>query len=304
MQKNDKQLKLGMHTYTLHLSGLGESWGFDSEHSFEQSINLMELMDLAVEWGLDGLHITNVDLETLDFNHLTEIKEAAEAHGLYLEYNVSFDAPCDPRVNSTVRDALLNAKAMGADLVKFSLDIERPRPLYGTCFHPDVMVQLAKRYNQFKENISLMEKLELQISIENHCDTYADEIVWLVKRLNHPSIGACLDTINSLCVLEGPEACAEKMAPYANCCHFCDNKLMIDPDGTHSIGVAIGDGDIDCAKILKLLKEQAPLERITFEVEYEIGEDTLEVAREKEIEACKKSIDYLRNELKVGVRGR
>ena len=94
------------------------------------------------------------------------------------------------------------------------------------------------------------------------------------------------------------------MAPYANCCHFCDNKLVIDPDGTHSIGVAIGDGDIDCAKILKMLKEEAPLSRITFEVEYEIGEDTLEIAREKEIEACKKSIDFLRNVLKLGVRGR
>lgn len=154
------------------------------------------------------------------------------------------------------------------------------------------------------KNIPLMEALGLQVSIENHCDTYADEVIWLVKQLNHPDIGACLDTINSLCVLEGPEACAQKMAPYANCCHFCDNKLVIDPDGTHSIGVAIGDGDIDCAKILKMLKEEAPLSRITFEVEYEIGDDTLEIAREKEIEACKKSIDYLRNVLKLGVRGR
>lgn len=304
MRSTERQLKLGMHSYTLHLSGLGESWGFDSAHAFEKSINLMQLMDLAVEWQLDGLHITNVDLESLDQKHLAAVKASAEAHELYLEYNVSFDAPCDPRVNSTVHDALVNAKAMGADLVKFSLDIERPKPLYGTCFHPDVMTQLADRYHAFKKNISLMEDLELQISIENHCDTYADEVIWLVKQLNHPSIGACLDTINALCVLEGPEACAEKMAPYANCCHFCDNKLVIDPDGTHSIGVSIGDGDIDCAKILKMLKEKAPLERITFEVEYEIGNDTLAVAREKEIEACKKSIDYLRNVLKLGVRGR
>ncbi len=304
MKNNDKQLQLGMHTYTLHLSGLGESWGFDADYAFDKTINLMQLMDLAVEWGLDGLHITNVDLETLDPAHLAEVKAAAEAHDLYLEYNVSFDAPCDPRVNSTVKDALINAKTMGADLVKFSLDIKRPRPLYGTCMHPDVMKQLADRYNEFKENIPLMEELGLQISIENHCDTYADEIIWLVEQLNHPNIGACVDTINSLCVLEGIEECIEKMAPYANCCHFCDNKLVIDPDGTHSIGTAIGQGDIDCAKVLKTLKEKSPLTRITFEIEYEIGEDTLEVARQKEIEACKQSIKYLRDVLNVGVRGR
>ena len=299
-----KKMKLGMHTYTLHLSGLGESWGFDGVHEFEKTMTLMQLMDNAVEWGLDGLHITNVDLETLDPEHLAEVKAAAEAHGLYLEYNVSFDAPSDPRVNATVKDALLNAKAMGADLVKFSLDIERPHPLYGSCFHPDVMRQLSVRYDEFKANIKLMEEFGLKISIENHCDTYADEVIWLVRQLNHPDIGACLDTINSLVVLEGPEACVEKMAPFANCCHFCDNKLVVDPDGTHSIGVAIGKGDIDCAKVLRTLMEKAPLDRITFEVEYEIGDDPIEVAREKEIQACKESIDYLRNVLKVGVRNR
>ncbi|MEA4873112.1 MAG: TIM barrel protein [Synergistaceae bacterium] len=299
-----KKMKLGMHTYTLHLSGLGESWGFDGVHEFKKTMTLMQLMDNAMEWGLDGLHITNVDLETLDPAHLAEVKAAAEAHGLYLEYNVSFDAPSDPRVNSTVKDALLNAKAMGADLLKFSLDIKRPHPLYGSCFHPDVMRQLSVRYDEFKANIKFMEKLGLKISIENHCDTYADEVIWLVKQLNHPDIGACLDTINSLVVLEGPEACVEKMAPFANCCHFCDNKLVVDPDGTHSIGVAIGKGDIDCAKVLRTLMEKAPLDRITFEVEYEIGDDPIEVAREKEIQACKESIDYLRNVLKVGVRNR
>ncbi len=299
-----KKMKLGMHTYTLHLSGLGESWGFDGVHEFEKTMTLMQLMDNAVEWGLDGLHITNVDLETLDPVRLAEVKAAAEAHGLYLEYNVSFDAPSDPRVNSTVKDALFNAKAMGADLVKFSLDIERPHPLYGSCFHPDVMRQLSVRYDEFKSNIKLMEELGLKISIENHCDTYADEVIWLVRQLNHPDIGACLDTINSLVVLEGPEACVEKMAPYANCCHFCDNKLVVDPDGTHSIGAPIGQGDIDCAKVLRTLMEKAPLDRITFEVEYEIGDDPIEVAREKEIQACKESIEYLRSVLNVGVRNR
>lgn len=302
MNHVNRQMKLGMHTYSLHLSGLGESWGFQDDHAFAKTINLMQLMDLAVEWGLDGLHITNVDLETLDLKRLEEVKAAAKAHDLYLEYNVSFDAPCDPRVNSTVQDALINGKAMGADLIKFSLDIERPHPIYGSCFHPDVMRQLSNRYDEFKTNLALMEELDLTISIENHCDTYADEVIWLVRQLNHPRVGACVDTMNALNVMEGPEACVEKMAPYANCCHFCDIKMVVDPDGLHSIGMPIGQGDIDCVKVMRTLREKSPLDRITFEVEYEIGKDTVEVAREKEIQACKESIDYLRNVLKVGMR--
>ena len=304
MKYSERPIKLGMHTYTLHLSGLGESWGFTGAHAFDKYINLMELMDLAVEWGLDGLHITNVDLESLNTSHLAEVKTAARAHNLYLEYNVSFNAPCDPRVNSTVKDALINGHAIGAELVKFSLDIERPHPVYGSCMHPEVMRQLAIRYDEFMANIPLMEELKLQIAIENHCDTYADEVIWLIKQLNHPKIGACLDTINSFVVMESPEACVEKMAPYAICCHLCDNKIVVDPDGTHSIGVAIGQGDIDCKRVMNTLREKAPLDRITFEVEYEIGNDSLEVARQKEIQACKESIDYIRKVLKVGLRNR
>jgi sugar phosphate isomerase/epimerase len=305
MHETSHRYQLGMHTYSLHLSGLGESWGFGQAHAFEKSIDLRQLMELAVEWQLDGLHITNVDLESLDEARLAEVKTAAEAHGLYLEYNVSFNAPSDPRVNSTVADALRNAKAMGADLVKFSLDIERPRPLYGTCFHPDVMRQLDNRLEEFKVNLDLLEELDLEISIENHCDTYADEVIWLVRQLNHPAVGTCVDTINSFVVLEGPEACIEKMAPYANCVHFCDNKLVVDPNGTHWIGAPIGQGDIDCVKVLNTLRERATrLRRVTFEVEFEQGSDPIEIARKKEIRACEESISYLRDVLGVGVRNR
>jgi sugar phosphate isomerase/epimerase len=305
MNDTAHRFQLGMHTYSLHLSGLGESWGFEQTHAFTKSIDLLQLMDLAVEWQLDGLHVTNVDLESLDGARLAEVKAGAESRGLYLEYNVSFNAPSDPRVNSSVADALRNAKAMGADLVKFSLDIDRPRPLYGTCFHPVVMRQLSDRFDEFKANIPLLEELGLEISIENHCDTYADEVIWLVRQLDHPAVGACLDTINSFVVLEGPEACVEKMAPYVNCVHFCDNKLVVNPNGTHWIGTPIGEGDIDCVKVLKTLRERASkLRRINFEVEFQQGDDSIEIARKKELRACEESIDYLRNTLGVGMRNR
>jgi sugar phosphate isomerase/epimerase len=294
-----------MHSYTLHLSGFGESWGFSDTHAFEKVRDLFWLMDRAVEWGLDGLHVTNVDLGPITLEHLAKVKAEAKARDLYLELNVSFNAPCDPRVNATVDGALRTAQAIGADLVKFSLDIERPRPLYGTCMHPKVMTQLADRYKKIKANIPLMEGLGMTVSIENHCDAYADEIIWLVKELDHPDIGACIDTINSLCVFEDPEAAVEKMLPYANACHLCDNELRIDHNGTHSIGVPVGTGDIDCARIVRQFRERAPrMKRITLENECEVGGMSIEEAREKEIEACIKTINYLRDELGLGVKGR
>jgi len=83
----DKKMKLGLHTYTLHLWGLGQNWGIIAEPR-PKEMTLMQLMDKAVEWGLDGLHITGCDLESKDEKRLKEVRTAAEERGLYLEYRM------------------------------------------------------------------------------------------------------------------------------------------------------------------------------------------------------------------------
>ena len=171
VKNNDRKFKLGMHSYTLHLNGCGESWGFEQDYAFEKTIDLAKMMDLAVKWGLDVLHITLVDLDNdVSAEHLAEVNTAARDRGLDLELNVSIDAPCDPRVNASVEESLHIGHAIGAQLVKFSLDIKRPKPIYGSCMHPDVVVQLADRVYEFKKNIPLIENYGMKIALENHCD--------------------------------------------------------------------------------------------------------------------------------------
>lgn len=305
VKNNDRQFKLGMHSYSLHLSGCGESWGFEGNYAFEKTIDLNRMMELATEWGLDVLHITLVDLDNdVSAEHLSKVKAAAEKHGLGLELNVSFDAPSDPRVNATVEDALHIAHAIGAQLVKFSLDIKRTSPLYGSSLRSDIVVQLAERVREFKENIPLIEKYGIKIALENHCDLFADEVIWTIEQLHHPLIGACLDTMNSLVLGEGVEECVRKLAPYAYCVHFCDLKIVVDPNGTHSIGTTVGQGDNDCVKIIQELRANAPdaLDTIVFEVELPLSGYSIEEGRELELKAARESIDYLRNTLNVGLK--
>jgi 3-oxoisoapionate decarboxylase len=45
----EKRMKLGLHTYTLHLWGLGQNWGIQADPR-PKEIDLFQLMDLAVEW--------------------------------------------------------------------------------------------------------------------------------------------------------------------------------------------------------------------------------------------------------------
>jgi 3-oxoisoapionate decarboxylase len=305
VKNDDRKFKLGMHSYTLHLNGCGESWGFEQDFAFEKTIDLHKMMNLAVEWGLDVLHITLVDLDNdVSAEHLGEVNAAARSYGLDLELNVSINAPCDPRVNASVEEALNIGHAIGAQLVKFSLDIDRPKPIYGSCMHPDVVAQLSNRYREFRKAIPLIERYGMKIAIENHCDMFADEVIWLVEQLHHPLIGACLDTMNSLVLMEGIEECVKKMAPYAYCCHFCDIDIVVDADGTHSIGTAIGQGDIDCVKIMQELRANAPeaLDTIVFEIEQPLHGRPIEEGRELEIQTAKESIDYMRNVLRVGLK--
>ncbi|WP_022667055.1 sugar phosphate isomerase/epimerase family protein [Desulfospira joergensenii] len=294
-----KKMKLGLHTYTLHLWGLGQNWGIRADPR-PKEIDLFRLMDLAVEWGLDGLHITGCDLETKDDARLEQVRKAAKNHNLYLEYNFSRDEEFDPRLTDKLADGIGIAEKIGAALAKLSLDIRRPRPLYGSCFHPEVMRQLCDAYDEILEVLPLLEKTGIQLAVENHTETFAEEVLWLVKRISHPLVGTCVDTVNSMGVLENPETAVEKLAPFAFCNHFCDHKLTRDQFGIRFHGVALGDGDIDCRKVYKTIRELSPADRITFEIEWDMGEDSLEQAREKEMDACIRSIRYAREVLKIG----
>lgn len=294
-----KKMKLGLHTYTLHLWGLGQNWGIVAEPR-PKAMTLIELMDRAVEWGLDGLHITGCDLETKDDARLDAVRQAALSRHLYLEYNFSRDEEFDPRLTDRIVDGIRIAHKLGADLAKLSLDVRRPRPLYGSCFHPHVMRQLCDAHDEIIAALPLVEETGIRLAVENHTETFADEVIWLIDRINHPLVGACVDTVNAMGVLENPETAVNKLAPYAFCNHFCDHKLDRDQFGIRFHGVALGDGDIDCFKVYQTIRELSPTDRITFEIEWDMGEDTLETAREKELDACIRSIHYARNVLKIG----
>ena len=283
IKNHNRKFKLGMHSYTLHLSGFGESWGFQEygeHHSFEQVATFKDLVDIAVEVGLDVLHITLVDIQndTSDA-HLAECRKIAEEAGIELELNVSFNAPSDPRVNCTVEESLHIAHKLGCNLVKYSTDVEHPEKSSHSCLAPSVMTQLIDIYNQFEAQIGLIEKYGMKIAIENHCDT-----------------------INSLMVMEGIADCVRKMAPYCYCVHFCDNRVFADPDGTHSLGTAIGQGNVDCRAIMDILREEAPegLDTIDLEIELPLSGHSLEEGREMELQGLRESVEYMYKELGIG----
>ena len=307
-----RPIRLGMHTYTLHFFGFGESWGFGKDYYFDQVMSLYELMDQCVEWELDGLQITKVDLLTTAENdpfstkNLQKVAAYAKKCGLFLEFNSSFNAGSDSRVNCTVEEALRIGHDLDAELVKFSLDIIRPRPLFGSSMDPDVMRQLIVRYDEFAAAIPSIEKYGMQIAMENHTDTFTEEIIWLVKKLNHPLIGTCVDNMNASYLIENPYTAYENMLPYCYCTHFSDDLVYTDPLGVHMVGAPHGQGSMDCKRMIDMIREKSPMDKIIMENEiaFKSIDEPIEEARQREWDACVESVRYLRDELKLGIRNR
>jgi sugar phosphate isomerase/epimerase len=289
---------LGLHTYSFHLHGMGQDWG-GFEHNWPRAMDIFQLMDFAVDNGLDGLHITAADCESTDEDRLGKIRNAAQERGLYLEYNFSMDEPYDSRLTNTLGKAIVIAHALGADIAKVSMDLKRPRPIGASRFHPDVMEQLRNFSELLKVAAPKAEAKGVKIAVENHTDAFSAEVLWVLDQVNHPFLGACVDTVNGLHVTEDPMVAVENLAPRAFTNHFRDNRILIQHDGFKLTGAAVGEGDLDMKRAYEIIRDQSSMNRINIELDMAAISDNPSEARRHEREAVERSIRYCRGVLGI-----
>jgi 3-oxoisoapionate decarboxylase len=296
----DKDMLLGLHTYSLYLHGIGQKWaGF--RLPWERQLSTFELFDLGIELGLDGFHIDDGVLENLDPSFVKEVGSAAKEKNLYLEYNMSMDlGNIDTGIQHDVKEGLHTALNLGADVMKVGMDIARPKPRTGKKFDPRVMPYFEETIKRFKAVASMAEEFGIYIAVENHCDSFSDEILWIIKKADHPFVGACVDTVNAWHMGENPMEAIENLSPVAFTNHFRDNLIEFRRDGFKVKGVATGDGDIDMKKAYELIKTHSPTNRINIETDMGISLEDKNSALHLELETIKKCIAYCRNVLNIG----
>ncbi|MCF6248306.1 MAG: sugar phosphate isomerase/epimerase [Desulfobacula sp.] len=295
---------LGLHTYSLYLHGIGQAWaGF--KLPWERQLSTFQLFDLGIELGLEGFHLDDGVLEHLDPSFLNEVGAAAKEKNLYLEYNMSLDlGHFGIGIQHDLEDGLKTARAIGADIVKVGMEIPRPRPRAGSRFHPKVMPYLKKTAKQLEKAAPMAESSGIRLALENHCDSFSEEILWVLRQVDHPFVGACIDTMNAWHVAEDPMTAIQNLAPVAFTNHFRDDRIEFCRDGFRVRGVAVGDGDIDMKKAYQMIKEKTPMNRINIETEMGFSLEDKETALRLEIETVKKSIHYCRTILRIGDKHR
>jgi sugar phosphate isomerase/epimerase len=279
---------------------MGQNWG-GFKLQWEPVWDIFGLMDEAEKLGLDGLHLTAADLGATDPDHLRDVRRAAEERGLFLEYNFSLDASgYDDRLTHTMEEGIAIAESIGSDIGKISMDIKRPRPVCGSAFHPEVIPQLENIARKAEAAAPIAQNAGVRICLENHTEAFSDEVLWIINRVNHPYVGICVDTNNSLMVGEDPLTAIRKLAPLSFTNHFSDHRIVFDQYGCRITGVATGSGDVPMREAYQVIKANPNMKRLNIEVEFDPGTDGREEARRREYQAVVDSIRFTREVLGVG----
>jgi sugar phosphate isomerase/epimerase len=134
------------------------------------------------------------------------------------------------------------------------------------------------------------------LALENHIDLTADEMVDVVRTLDSPWLGVCLDTGNNLRLHEDPLVVAAKLAPLARATHVKDIGVRPgDPkDFAFWPSVPLGKGIVDIGRVIALLREAGYKGLLAIEVDF------LHPDHGDEDRAVAASVKYLKGLLATG----
>jgi sugar phosphate isomerase/epimerase len=179
------------------------------------------------------------------------------------------------------------------------MDLVRPRPVSASRFHPAVIEQMKSFAARLTASASAAEDAGINIAVENHCDSFSEEVLWLLDRVDHPVVGACIDTVNALMVMEDPMQAIENLAPRAFTNHFRDDRIEFQRYGFKLTGTAVGEGDIDMKRAYEIIRNRSSMRRINIETEMDIPLDDMQKALQMELDTIRRSIRYCRDVLGI-----
>jgi sugar phosphate isomerase/epimerase len=114
----------------------------------------------------------------------------------------------------------------------------------------------------------------VRLAVENHKDWRADELVAILKRIDSAHVGTCVDTGNSIALLEDPMEVVEVLAPWAVTTHLKDMAVQEYDKGFLLAEVPLGEGFLDLRRIVRTLRAARPEIRLNLEM---ITRDPLEI---------------------------
>ena len=282
-----QKLKVGIDSYCFH-----RLFGEVYPHQFRQDalLNMEDFLAYAKSLDVDGVSLESCFFPSFEPEYLAQVKQWLDDYQFDRVYAWGHPDGLEGGKSEAEFESMLkhidHAKAIGADVMRvvgsslmFRFEPHEP--------------QLEKLATMFKQAVREAEAQGVKLAIENHIDYNSDEILWLLKEVDHPSFGVNFDSGNFLRVLDDPVKAMEKLAPYVLATHIKDmlpvKGVAVDEWYFFSC-VPTGNGLIDNQRIAQLLVDH------NYQGFFAVETDTLHPNYAfKEMEVVAQSVQELKN---------
>jgi sugar phosphate isomerase/epimerase len=220
----------------------------DKERHFDAPLTFV---DYCRTLGASG---AQTSLGVRDEAYAAKMRDLLAAHQLYLEGSLGLPRDRDDveRFSAEVQ----SAKRCGAKLFRTVLMSGRRYEAF------DSVEAYHKVFEASKQSLALarpiVEKHEVRMAVENHKDLQAPDLLDLIKKLDSPLVGVCLDTGNNLSLLETPQETVDLLAPHAFTTHIKDMGVEEYAEGFLLAEVPLGMGFLDLPKLIATVRKARP----------------------------------------------
>lgn len=209
--------------------------------------------------GAGGVQI---GLGVRDREYVARLRERLESAGMYLEGSIRL--PRDEADVDRFAAEVRTAREAGASVLRTVALSGRRYETFETAAAFRAWARAAEVSLRLAEGVVARQKVRL--AVENHKDWRVEELVALLERLGSPHFGVCVDTGNSIALLEDPYEIVEAYAPWAFTVHLKDMAVAEYDEGFLLSEVPLGEGFLALPRLVAALRKARPEVRFGLEM--------------------------------------
>ena len=239
------RLGIGMHCY-------GMQWGLAKKNpNAARFHDAATFLAYARELGAGGVQVA---IGAPDAADTRALRQNAEAWGLYLEAQSSLPST-DADLDRFQREVRAAAEA-GATILRTAMLSGRRYETFRSV--GDFRRFADSAWNALTRAEPILRKHRLRLAIENHKDWRIAELLDIIRRISSEHVGICIDTGNSIALLEDYLETVKAFAPFAASTHIKDMALADHESGFLLAEVPLGEGFLDLKAIIDIVTRANP----------------------------------------------